>query len=55
VEVFVNGLKYLAMRIYPGRNDSVGVSLMANGQEAVLKNLDAWQMKSIWPGGDSNK
>jgi beta-fructofuranosidase len=55
VEVFVNGLKYLAMRIYPGRNDSVGVSLMAHGQEAVLKNLDAWQMNSIWPVGESNK
>lgn len=50
VEVFVNGRHYLAMRVYPGRRDSVGVSLRAQGQDAVLKKLDAWRMKSIWPG-----
>ena len=49
VEVFVNGKLYLAMRVYPGRRDSVGVSLRAQGQDAVLKKLDAWQMQSIWP------
>lgn len=48
VEVFANGKLYLAMRVYPGRNDSVGVSVRAQGQEAVLKRLDAWAMKSIW-------
>jgi beta-fructofuranosidase len=50
VEVFVNGRHYLAQRVYPGRKDSVGVSLRAQGQDAVLKKLDAWQMKFIWPG-----
>lgn len=49
VEVFVNGRSYLATRVYPGRRDSVGVSLRAQGQDAVLKRLDAWQMRSIWP------
>lgn len=49
VEVFVNGRQYLAMRVYPGRKDSVGVSVCAQGQDAVLKRLDAWQMQSIWP------
>ncbi|MCE9545055.1 MAG: glycoside hydrolase family 32 protein [Planctomycetia bacterium] len=49
VEVFVNGKQYLAMRVYPGRKDSLGVSLRAQGQNAVLKQLDAWQMKPIWP------
>ena len=48
VEVFVNGKLYLAMRVYPGRPDSLGVSLRAQGQDAVLKRLDAWQMQSIW-------
>ena len=48
VEVFVNGRHYLAIRVYPGREDSIGVSLCARGQDAVLKKLDAWQMKSIW-------
>jgi len=49
VEVFVNEKLYLAIRVYPDRQDSVGVSLRAQGQDAVLKKLDAWQMKSIWP------
>jgi beta-fructofuranosidase len=49
VEVFANEKQYLAMRIYPGRADSLGVSLRAQGQDAVLKRLDAWQMQPIWP------
>ncbi|MBL7697178.1 MAG: glycoside hydrolase family 32 protein [Chitinophagaceae bacterium] len=49
VEVFVNGRQYLAMRVYPGRDDSVGVSLLAEGRNATLKSLDAWEMKPIWP------
>lgn len=49
VEVFVNGQQYLAMRVYPGREDSVGVSLRARGGAATLNKLDAWQVKSIWP------
>ncbi len=49
IEVYANGRLYLAMRVYPGRKDSVGVSLRAEGQDAVLKRLDAWQMQSIWP------
>jgi beta-fructofuranosidase len=49
VEVFVNEKLYLAMRVYPGRKDSLGVSLRAHGQDAVLKSLDAWQMTPIWP------
>ena len=48
VEVFANEQLYLALRVYPGRADSLGVSLRAQGQEAVLKQLDAWTMKSIW-------
>jgi beta-fructofuranosidase len=48
VEVFVNGRQYLALRVYPGREDSVGVSLRAQGSDAELKSLDAWQMKSIY-------
>jgi beta-fructofuranosidase len=49
VEVFVNGRLYLAMRAYPGRADSLGVSLQAQGQDALLKRLDAWQLRPIWP------
>jgi beta-fructofuranosidase len=48
VEVFVNGRQCVAMRVYPGRPDSVGVSLRSQGTGAVLKSLDAWQMKNIY-------
>ncbi len=48
VEVFVNGRQCVAVRVYPGRVDSDLVSLRAQGQAAMLKRLDAWQMESIW-------
>jgi beta-fructofuranosidase len=48
LEVFVNGTQCVAVRVYPGREDSVGVSLRSQGQDAVLKSLDAWQMKNIY-------
>ena len=48
VEVFVNGRQCVAMRVYPGRSDSVGVSLRAQGSEAALLSFDAWEMKSIY-------
>ncbi len=48
VEVFVNGKQCVAMRVYPGLADSVGVSLRSQGRDAVLKSLDAWQMKNIY-------
>jgi beta-fructofuranosidase len=49
VEVFANGKQYLAMRVYPGRKDSLGVSLKSIGGRAVLESMDSWQMKPIWP------
>ncbi len=48
VEVFANNRQVLALRVYPGRKDSVGVSVRAQGRDAVLKSLEAWQMKSIY-------
>ena len=48
VEVFVGGKQCVAMRVYPGREDSIGVSLRSQGRDAVLKSLDAWQMKNIY-------
>lgn len=48
VEVFVNGKQCVAVRVYPGREDSIGVFLRSQGQEAVLKSLDSWQMKNIY-------
>ncbi|MEM7131099.1 MAG: glycoside hydrolase family 32 protein [Chloroflexota bacterium] len=48
VEVFVNGKQCVSERVYPGREDSLGVSLRAQGADAELKSLDAWQMKNIY-------
>jgi len=48
VEVFVNGTQCVAMRVYPGREDSVGVALRSQGRDAELRSLDAWQMQSIY-------
>ena len=46
--MFVNGKQCVALRVYPGRPDSVGVSLRSQGQDAVLTSLDAWQMENIY-------
>jgi len=48
VEVFVNGKQCVAMRIYPEREDSKGVSILSHGQDAELTSIEAWQMKSIY-------
>jgi len=48
VEVFANGRQCLAVRVYPGRSDSVGVALRSVGQDTVLTSLDAWQMANIY-------
>lgn len=41
VEVFINGRQALALRVHPARADSIGVSLLAQGQDAELKSLTA--------------
>lgn len=51
VEVFANGKQCVAVRVYPGREDSLGVSLRSQGQKARLKSLDAWQLKNIYEEG----
>ena len=48
VEVFANGQQCVAARVYPDRDDSVGVSLRAQGQSAELLSLDAYQMQDIY-------
>jgi beta-fructofuranosidase len=48
VEVFVNGKQVVAVRVYPSRKDSIGVSLRSQGKDSELKLLEAWQMKNIY-------
>lgn len=48
VEVFINGTQCIAARVYPGLDNSNGVSISAQGSDAELISLDAWQMNSIY-------
>ena len=48
VEIFANDRLCIAARVYPGRDDSVGVSMRAQGSDAVSKSLEAWQMSNIY-------
>ncbi len=48
VEVFANGRQAMGIRVYPEREDSVGISVRALGGGGILKSLDAWQMKCIY-------
>lgn len=48
IEVFVNGKQCVALRVYPGREDSTGVALRSRGQASTLTSLDAWQMENIY-------
>ena len=48
VEVFVNGKQCVAMRIYPGRDDSKTVSIRSQGRDAKIVSLDAWTMENIY-------
>ena len=48
VEVFINDKQCVAMRVYPGREDSTGVSIRSQGKDIELVSLEMWQMKSIY-------
>ena len=48
VEVFVNGKQCIALRVYPSRDDSVGISLRSQGKDAELVSLDVWQMENLY-------
>ena len=49
MEVFANDRQAVMRRIYPSREDSVNVSLFANGGSANVKTLRAWKMMPSSP------
>ena len=49
VEIFANEKLFMAGRVYPALENSTGVSIKATGRDAVLKSLEAWDMKAIMP------
>ena len=48
VEVFANGRQALAVRVYPEREDSLGVSLRSQGASSTVRALSAWRLASLW-------
>ena len=49
VEVFANGRQAVMRRIYPSREDSVGVRLFSTGGAATAASVQAWQMMPSSP------
>ncbi|MGD0225319.1 MAG: glycoside hydrolase family 32 protein [Terriglobia bacterium] len=49
VEVFANSRRCLTGRIYPTRNDSLGVGIFAREGRARVKSLDAYELDAISP------
>lgn len=48
VEVFINNRQCIALRAYPERDDSKGISIIAHGRDAELISMDTWQMRNIY-------
>ncbi len=48
VEVFANCSLALSVRVYPGRDDSRGFSLLSRGRDANVSRLDVWRMQGIY-------
>ena len=44
VEIYANDRQAICRRVYPGRNDSLGVVLFANDGEAVFSRVKAWEI-----------
>ena len=49
VEVYANDRQAICRRVYPARDDSLGVVLFANGGEAKICSLKAWEMMPANP------
>ena len=49
VELFANDRQAIGRRVYPGREDSLGVALLADGGTARFKRIRAWQMAPANP------
>ena len=49
VEIFANDRQAISRRVYPGRGDSLGVVLFANGPGAQFKRIKSWEMAPANP------
>ena len=44
IEVFANDRQAICRRVYPGRNDSLGIILFADGGQAKFSHVNTWEM-----------
>ena len=44
LEVFANNRQCLTQRLWPTRDDAIGVSLFSNGSKTTVRSLEAWEM-----------
>jgi len=54
VEIYANGRHCLTSRVYPTRDEAVGVSVVAEGGRASLTSLSAWEMGEAMPTDGPN-
>ncbi|WP_160842285.1 glycoside hydrolase family 32 protein [Halobacillus halophilus] len=48
IEVFGNGNTCISSRVYPLKKDSIHVSVQSRRGEVCLRDMNVWNMKSIW-------
>ncbi|EMA66707.1 glycosyl hydrolase family 32 [Halorubrum aidingense JCM 13560] len=53
IEIYANERHCLTSRVYPTRDDAVGVSAVAEGGRAALTSLSAWTLGEAMPTDDS--
>lgn len=53
IEVFANGRKCLTCRVYPTREDSVGMGLYTIGGRAEIDTLDVWELTGAYRKQDA--
>ena len=49
LEVFLADSACITQRMYPTREDSLGVSFAVKRGSALVQRLEAWKLGSIWP------
>ncbi len=49
IEVYANDRQAICRRVFPGRNDSLGVALFARGGTARCQRVNAWEMMPANP------
>ncbi len=49
LEIWINDAFSITGRVYPTREDALGVSLSAEGCEMQVRRLEIWPLEGVWP------